>query len=254
MPRGAFFQSFWFGANMSPYQWLCMRSFLAHGHRFALYVYESTNVPDGVETRDARTILPRDQIFFYKQGPGAGSVAAFANLFRYKLLRDRGGWWVDTDVVCLSGEMPDSEVIFARQHDESVGNAVLKLPRGHPLALTLYAEAKREGDDLTWGQTGPALITRLIAGGAYESSILPADFCYPIGWEEFGVVFDSAERDSLKRRVGNSKMVHLWNELWRRANFDYRSPPPAGSFLADLFETTGLKFEEALGMIGAPTP
>jgi len=251
MPSGELFQSFWFGGNMSPYQWLCMKSFLEHGHRFALYVYDSTGVPDGVEVRDAQTILPRDRIFFYKQGEGAGSVSGFSNLFRYKLLCDRGGWWVDTDVVCLSGELPDGEVICARQQDGQIGSAVLKLPREHPLAAGLYAEAKGQGDDLVWGQTGPLLLTRLVVGSAYERSILSGDFCYPIGWDEFGAMFDSAQCDSIKRRVANSKMVHLWNEVWRRANFDYRSPPPAGSFLADLFKTIDLKFEYALSMIDA---
>ncbi|HUI16242.1 MAG TPA: hypothetical protein VL244_01150 [Alphaproteobacteria bacterium] len=237
---------------MSPYQWLCMTSFLGHDHRFRLYAYDPVSVPKGVEVRDAKTILPRERVFFYKQGPGTGSVAGFSNLFRYKLLRDLGGWWVDTDVVCLSGDLPEGEVICARQQNGEVGAAVLKLPRGHPLAVELYAEAEREGDDLAWGQTGPVLLTRLIAGSAYESGILSGDFCYPIGWDEFDALLDPARCDSLKRRVAGSKLAHLWNEMWRRANFDYRAPPPPGSFLADLFETTDLGFADALNMIGVP--
>jgi hypothetical protein len=95
------------------------------------------------------------------------------------------------------------------------------------------------------------LLTRLIVGSPYESSILSGDFCYPIGWDETDTMFDSAACDSLKRRAADSKMAHLWNEMWRRANFDYRSPPPVGSFLAELFAATDLKFEDALNMIGA---
>jgi Glycosyltransferase sugar-binding region containing DXD motif len=78
---------------------LSIRSFQVHGHDYHLYAYEPIeNLPAGVVVQDANEILPRSSIFQYT---GYATYAGFANFFRYKLLLERGGWWADTDVVCL---------------------------------------------------------------------------------------------------------------------------------------------------------
>jgi hypothetical protein len=110
---GAIVQSFWHGAPLSPYERLSIKSFLDCGHRYRLFAYRpDLIVPEGCEIADAAEILPEDRVFFYKRGAGAGSVAAFANLFRYKLLFERGGWRVDTDVVCQTRRLPAARYGF----------------------------------------------------------------------------------------------------------------------------------------------
>jgi hypothetical protein len=246
------FQSFWLGPQISPYQLLAMQSFLSHGHRYILYCYDQLPVVPGVELRDAADILPRSRVFFYQRGPGAGSVGAFANLFRYKLLRDRGGWWVDTDVICRAREMPDGELVLARESPAHLGNAVLKLPRRHPLAAQLYDEAGAQGEDLRWGQTGPQLLTRLVLGSKWERYVLPSSFCFPISphHDDYRIMLDPDLSGIAKSRIAESPLVHLWNEAWRRINFNYSMPPPKGSLLAELFETH-LPFRRATETIRA---
>ena len=69
-----------------------MRSFINHGHSFDLYTYDlKMTVPGGVRLKDASQILKKRDYFTYKTGPGKGSPSAFSNLFRYKLLYERGG-------------------------------------------------------------------------------------------------------------------------------------------------------------------
>jgi hypothetical protein len=121
-----------------------MKSFLDHGHEYDLYSYSSPSVPAGVRVMDANEILPRGEVFFYSGGEGAGSVACFANLFRYRLLMLRGGWWADTDVVCLSSQLPESETFFAWQDAQLIAIGVLKFPPGHPLITSLYANSLAE--------------------------------------------------------------------------------------------------------------
>src|SRR5690348_5090275 len=92
-------QGLWVGDRLSTMERLSIASFLALGHEYHLYVYRPVaNVPAGTCVKDAREILPESMIFQYRKRP---SYAGFANFFRYKLLLDRGGWWVDTDAVCL---------------------------------------------------------------------------------------------------------------------------------------------------------
>ena len=91
-------QSLWIGGNLSNMEILSMKSFLHNNHNYHLYTYENVgNVPEGVLIKDARNILPEKDIFRYKNG----SVSAFSNVFRYKMLFDKGGYWVDTDFICL---------------------------------------------------------------------------------------------------------------------------------------------------------
>ena len=246
------FQSFWLGPQISPYQLLSMQSFVSHDHRYILYCYDRMPVVPGVELRDAADILPRSRIFFYKRGPGAGSVSAFTNLFRYKLLRDRGGWWTDTDVICLGRELPDTDVVMAWESSAHVGTAVLKLPQGHPLAAELCEQAELQGEDLSWGQTGPQLLTRLVIGSRWERCVLPTSFCFPISYhhDEYRMMLDPNLSGIARSRIAESSLVHLWNEEWRRINFNYFAPPPNGSLLAELFETY-LPFKRAIESIRA---
>lgn len=93
-------QSLWIGESLSVMEQLSITSFLSNGHEFHLYAYDDVkNVPEGTVLKDASEIISPDKIFKYKDHD---SYAGFANLFRYTLLLERGQWWVDTDVVCLS--------------------------------------------------------------------------------------------------------------------------------------------------------
>ena len=95
-------QGLWIGSNLELMEQLSIKSFLANGHHYHLYVYEPVkNVPKGVMVQDANAVIPSREIFAYANGPGRGSVSAFSNIFRYQLLYEKGGWWADLDVVCL---------------------------------------------------------------------------------------------------------------------------------------------------------
>ena len=76
----------WIG-QLSPLEQLCLKSFVAQGHSVHLYTYDRIdNVPQGVTLQDAAEILPPSNIFRNQLGKGKGSLAAFSDLFRYKLL------------------------------------------------------------------------------------------------------------------------------------------------------------------------
>src|ERR1043165_6467761 len=148
---------------------LCLRSFIDHGHTFELYTFEADlRVPVGVTVRDAAELLGQEQFFVYEDGLGKGSPSAFANLFRYKLLAERGGWWVDTDVLCLSGDIPAFAEFFAAEDDTVINVAILFFQPYHPLMIRCLEEATRMGRAVRWGDTGPFLFTRLIHEFGYR--------------------------------------------------------------------------------------
>ena len=78
-------QSFWHGGVLSPYENMCIRSFLDHGHSYDLYSFEpGLRVPDGCNLCDARQFFDEDEVIYYGEGIGTGSVSLFSNQSRYK--------------------------------------------------------------------------------------------------------------------------------------------------------------------------
>jgi glycosyltransferase involved in cell wall biosynthesis len=80
---GQNFQTFWWGKSLSPYEVLCLKSFIDMGHSVTLYTYDTDiHVPLGVTVRDAGEIFARDHFFFNQEGYGKGLPNAFSNMFR----------------------------------------------------------------------------------------------------------------------------------------------------------------------------
>ena len=83
----------WIGSPLSAMETLSLSSFVAHGHPVNLYVYDEVrNLPPGVHVSDAGEIIPRSRIFRVGAPEEKGSFANFADLFRYTLLWEKGGW------------------------------------------------------------------------------------------------------------------------------------------------------------------
>jgi hypothetical protein len=244
------FQSFWYQRELSPLEYLCIKSFLAHGHGFALYSYgEVENVPEGCVVEAAADILPEDSVFTYGSGFAAGSVSAFANLFRYKLLHDRGGFWVDADTLCLTSDIRDTRYVFAKQDDETYANGNLKAPKGSPLTATALARAQEYGSDVAFAANGPLLITKVISELGLEGEAWETNDLYPLHWRDAFAVLDPERNAEIEDLIRGSTFLHLWNQIFRLWSVLKTVRPPEGSFLADAYDKydvpfpTGLRYE-----------
>ena len=131
-------QGLWVGGRLSALERLCIRSFCAHGHEFHLYHYDELhNAPriDGLRLTNAAEILPRTAIFHYRRRK---SLAGFADRFRWELMRQKGGWYADMDMVCLRPLQFDPEVVLGYDGaGDNINSALMKFPRGHFMATAL---------------------------------------------------------------------------------------------------------------------
>lgn len=250
------FQSFWWGGSITPYEALCMRSFIDHGHSYHLYTYAlDLKVPNGVILRDAAELLPKEDYFEY-DGPGRGSPSAFSNIFRYKLLAIIGGWWVDADVICLSGQIPLCEHFFAFESDSIVNGAVLYFPPSHPVMIRCLGEALAARDRAQWGDLGPRLITELLQQQGLINQAQPQYSCYALDWKDALDILDPSQTSSIIERTKSAPFVHLWNEIYRRSGVDKTLRPAPGSFLrlmADRHPVEGWRDDAELAD-GEPQP
>ena len=210
-------QTLWIGESLSAMERMCIASFLDHGHPLHLYAYAPIDgVPNGVTLRDANEILPASMIWQYTESP---SYAGFANHFRYELLHRRGGWWADTDVICLRPFHSEREHVVANEkHRDTTHatNCVLKAPAGSNLMRYAADEcASKDTTTLWWGDTGPHLLVAALKKLGMEDCLAsPSDFCGIdcVQWESLL----APDPPALNGGMG----LHLWNEMWRRNGKD----------------------------------
>ena len=111
------FASFWHGGPLHPFAYGCLASFPRAGATIMLYSYDlRLEVPPGVRLADARAIVPDESHVKRYIAGGKPSIATFADMFRYRMIRDTGSCWVDTDFVCLAKpEFAREPYVFCRQ-------------------------------------------------------------------------------------------------------------------------------------------
>lgn len=129
-------QSLWVGNPLSLMEIYSIQSFINTGHIFHLYVYEPIkNIPKGVVIKDGNEILPKKDVFTMK-----GLHLPFSDIFRYKLLYEKGNYWVDVDMISMRKMDFKEPFVFSaertiqkgayrnRHHKYLPHNGILKAP------------------------------------------------------------------------------------------------------------------------------
>lgn len=210
----------WIGSRLSPVEVLSINSYLQNGHVFESYVYGTiSNIPDGVSIKDANLIIPRQQIDSIKVVNHSNSLGVFSDLFRYKLLLDKGGWWSDLDAICLRHFDFQYEYVFMKEKGrevENVCNAIIKVPRGSLVMKYCYekaAEMIEKGLPIQWGDTGPKLLNQAVSMFNLKDFCFPAMYFSPIGYWEINRIFGTPEIEAV------TYSIHLYNEVWNLRSY-----------------------------------
>jgi hypothetical protein len=244
--------AFWIGPKLGPMSVACLRSFLRHGHRVVLHVYDAPDdVPAGVELADAAKLLPRDRVRAYRK---SGSHAFAANQFRYEALAAGLGLYVDCDCYCVR-PVEAADYIMGWESSSRICNAVLKMPAGSPLLAQMrsifdmrafippWASGKIRRKyrlraaigrpvplpEMEWGTTGPLALTHYARHFGVLGEVAPPDVFYSLALDHAKLLFEPGLtlQDLTTPRT---RIVHLWNEYIRHI----KGAPPAGSPLAQI--------------------
>ncbi len=226
-------QSLWIGPRLTAMERASLASFVRHGHDVHLYTYGDVDgVPPGVVVRDGSEILAPERIFRYREHD---TVSGFSNFFRYKLLSERGGWWVDTDVICLRPFTFEDEHVFASELSKGaavVTSCVIKAPPGSEAMRFAWEFCNaRDPASLRWGETGPALAQQVVERFGLQAAVQPPQVFCPIPFWEWRRVLEDIE-------LPDAHAVHLWNELWRRNGVDKDAPHDPRSLYERLKRST----------------
>ncbi len=223
-------RTLWHGSALSVFERLSLLSFLKHGHTVEVCAYDDLEVPPGVRLCDAAEILPQSDVFSYSRGPAKGSFAAFSNLFRIKLLVEKGGIWADTDLLCLK-PLHDLPEPCVGKYMDRINGAFLRFPAGHPVCWEIYHQARELGSRIWLGQKGE-LVTEAVMQGSTTCDILPAPAIYPVLWPDTWLLVDPEQLETCKDLTSSSYCVHWWNTAITIAmGMPKGALPPAGSYL-----------------------
>lgn len=218
-------QSLWIGDDLTLNEVLCIMSFIKNGHQFHLYTYgEIGNIPTECVIKNGNEIIPEKEIFYYSSSQsvsGKKRPTAFSNMFRYKLLYDKGGFWVDMDMVCLKAFIFPEPYVFSSEstfgRPATVNAGVIKCPPRSEFAKYCYNICVgKNKSQLKWGEIGPKLVRDGIMKYNLRKYIKPYEHFCPIGYENLNSIITPS-----KLVVGRSWYgIHLWNEFWIKNNLD----------------------------------
>jgi len=227
-------QSLWIGGNLSRMEVLSAKSFIKQGHEYHLYTYGDVgNVPTGVVLKDANDILDKSEIFTYKNG----SYSAFSNLFRFTLLEKCGGYWADTDLICVRNMnvLRDKSIIFVSEpynkySGETPTSCLIKLPKNSEIArdgVRIQREHKRLilSGKLRWS-SGPTTVKQLIRKYDLNDAVMGWRTVCSCEWSDASSLLTTKNQYSecVIRKIEDIPedmyCIHLWNEVWRRGGYD----------------------------------
>jgi hypothetical protein len=238
-------QSLWVGPRLRWIERLAIRSYLDNGWRFQLYVYDDPEgVPDGCEVLDASAIIPEGQVFREGSGSGlhAGSVGAFSDLFRYRMLAERGGMWTDTDVINFRRFDPDGMCFVSTEISDAglitPNGAMMAAPAGADIMERAYdrASALILSGDMYFARIGPQLLGEILADGGLEDAFLmPPGFLSPVSWMNTGTLLRPHDEVMARQEMKNIVNMHVYTEMWRMLGLGLDRPPLESTFLGRLY-------------------
>jgi hypothetical protein len=205
----------WIGSQLSKIELLTIKSFINKGHEFHLWAYGPiTSLPEGVITEDANDIIDSTKIFRYKNtntfGHGKGSVSGFSDIFRYKLLYEKGGWWTDMDMTCLQPLNIGSPYFFRSHHQLFLVGNIMKAPKGSELMALSYKEANETIDENNTDWHKPIEVLNKYVDELQLGQYVYSGYSNEDNWDEVKLYATG------KVEIPGKYMVLHWmNEEWR---------------------------------------
>lgn len=226
------FGSLWIGNPLSKVEQTALASFIFYGHSFTLFVYDmNLKVPKGVIKQDANKIIDESQIFKIQN-----SYGPFADMFRYKMIKETGLTWTDTDSICLRSDWDFGEYLFGFEEDNRLANGILRMPQDSDLINFLIKHSTRyDKDKIVWSEIGPLLVTK----GANKFNVLkyaqPPEVFYPIHFWQWKKIWNRDYKEEVLNKCKASHTLQIWNQFLNREGID-KNKLPKGSAIAYLYD------------------
>lgn len=221
----------WIEGDLPRLQRTCLKSMIKLGYTVNLWTTALSDINinnKNIRLRDANDILKyEDQHRLH-----------YADLFRYTLLYEQGGTWIDADLF-LFKRLPDDEIIISSEHckktgamskkytDKTPNIGVIRMP---PKDLFLFDVMKtcRESKAKLHNTSFMQIFNRKLQKYDYEKYVVePTVYC-PVSWANASELY--CKYKGFKERWGikqndisiiqeTSIGLHLWNNIYTTKGF-----------------------------------
>ena len=205
---------FWHG-DISDIQKLCWNSFLNFHNNINIWCYDEIKDYEKF-CKDANQILPQDELFYANNPWGEVEkkefVAPFSDIFRYKLMNDYCGWYVDSDMICLKKLPKIAGTHLNSEYNENkirvLRNSVLYSDKTNNIFGKMFRDIIKRPhyQDTFQGEWG---FEDFLEKYKITNSFEPI-FSNPIEWYDI----EKIVKDDFKFGK-KTYMVHLFNVMWK---------------------------------------
>lgn len=223
-------QSLWVGPKLTELEILSIKSFQKLGHPFILYTYGKVKgIPPGTIEKDGNKIIKKKDLFQFKK-----SFLPFSDIFRYKMLYEKGGYWVDLDMIALKPLKFKEPYIFSsertiqkgpyrnRTKKEIANIGILKAPPKSDFYKTLFERCMEQGksrvkENIQFMRTMRDVLDEF----GFQKYVKPAKMFCPLDWwhtkDAFYPPCCKEKYDvsgySVDSVLKNAHCVHMWRSI-----------------------------------------
>ncbi len=85
--------------------------------------------------------------------------------------------------------------------------------------------------NISWGEIGPKLVTRLVNDYQLNLEIQPSEIFYPRHWKQALDALNPEKTTEVENSCKNSFVYHYWNEIIKKKKINKNELPPINSFI-----------------------
>ena len=212
---------------LPPIQKLCLSSMVRQGYIVELYTNLQSlgeELDPFIKSKQIKILNPFSILKYNEES----KILPYSDLFRYKVLYEKGGTWIDLDMILLD-RLPSDEIIISSEHTFQSGAfkskqtftpniGVLRFTKHNELLNKVIDEIQKKQDaDFT---DNMKVFKKHLKKYNYSISD-PNTFC-PVPWWCVDELYKDTEKFTTKYSVevkdkswilNNSTAVHLWNNF-----------------------------------------
>jgi hypothetical protein len=223
----------WIEGRLPRLQRTCIKSYIKLGYEIDFYTFTPNKIGikhKNIFFKNAEEILSRDY----------DNHLHYADLFRYKLLQEKGGIWIDADLFLfktITDDLVEDKIIISSQHCNKTGAfkkdhtnktaniGILKLPKNDKLLIETIKKcekSKAKLGDLSYMNFFIDMIKKL----DYEKYVVEPEVYCPVSWANAKELYLKDNREFISKYgmetlcwdciKETSTGVHLWNNIYNK--------------------------------------
>lgn len=145
------------------------------------------------------------------------STEHLSDFLRYAVLWNRGGVYLDTDVIVLKSLSGlGNSALY--EDDGVVANGILFFDKQHPVLDALMQMCSKDYDPKVWSSCGPLLMSKLLKDKLLSANMnfLEKTTFLAVPYRSWRSFFESNQTEWVMRTTNGSYGVHFWNKLSER--------------------------------------